>query len=77
MGMGWALLKTPKKDSTGNGLKIMEKIFKLYSKLYKKKIKHNIIEIFDDEKNKAGLRVEVLLQTNKFFEVIEYRNTQY
>ena len=62
-GHGLDISKPTKKDSTGNGLKIMENIYKLYAKLYKKKIKHQIIEVFDDQKNKAGIRVEVLISS--------------
>ena len=58
-GVGLSTIQTPKNDSTGNGLKIMENIYKLYAKLYKKKIQHQIMEVFDDQKNKAGVRVEV------------------
>lgn len=43
---------------TGNGVKIMEKIFKLYSKLHQKKITYNITDLAKVS-NKKGWKIEV------------------
>ena len=59
-GSGFDKLKTLKKDSTGNGLKIMEQIYSLFSKLYKKKIEHQIIELKGNSK-KMGVRVKIII----------------
>lgn len=56
-GTGLDKSKTIKKDSTGNGLKIMEQVFTLYSKLYKKKINHKLTELFNKNNEKVGLKV--------------------
>ncbi|WP_341216761.1 histidine kinase [uncultured Wocania sp.] len=58
-GMGMRQSKTNKKNSTGNGLLIMNRIFDLYSKLKNKKIKQHVIELKDAKGNNAGVRVEV------------------
>lgn len=50
---------TLKKNSTGNGMKIMEKMYTLYEKLYKKKIVHQMSEIKDDQSKTTGVRVTV------------------
>ncbi len=55
----------PKKHSTGSGLKIMDKIFELYTKLYKRKISHHFIELFDEDKNAKGIRVEIKISNKK------------
>jgi len=34
-------------------------MFTLYEKLYKKKIKHKMVELFDNEGKKSGIRVEI------------------
>lgn len=49
------------KNSTGNGFRIMEEMYKLYKKLYNKKIKHKSVELFDKDGKKAGVRVEVII----------------
>ncbi len=64
-GLGMRSIKQNKKESTGSGLGIMEQIYDLYAKLYKRKISHSIIELKDAENNKAGLRVEVLIENKK------------
>lgn len=51
----------PKKNSTGNGMKIMEKMYALYEKLYKKKIVHQMTEIKDDQGKTTGVRVRVII----------------
>ncbi|MGV6845818.1 MAG: sensor histidine kinase [Lutibacter sp.] len=48
-----------KRNSTGNGLLIMEKIYKYYTKLTKQKVEHSLVEIVDNENNVTGLRIEV------------------
>lgn len=60
-GEGINAYKIPKKESTGNGLLIMDKIFKLYSKLTNKKIKHQLIELNDASGEKLGVRVEIMI----------------
>jgi len=49
------------KNSTGSGIKIMEDMYTLYEKLYKKKIKHKMVELFDKDGKKVGIRVEVII----------------
>lgn len=51
--------KNNKMNSTGSGIKIMEKMYDLYSKLYQKKISHKMTELVDDRGNKVGIRVEI------------------
>ncbi len=58
-GAGIQKTETIRKDSTGNGLRIMEEMFELFHKLYKKKIRHEVIELFDQHKNKIGIKVEL------------------
>ena len=60
-GGGFDTSKKLKKYSTGNGILIMEKIYALYTKLYKKKIAHKFIEIKDENGDKRGVKVEVLI----------------
>lgn len=60
-GDGLRTSKTPLKHSTGNGLLIMDKIFDLYAKLNKKKIKHRLIELKDDNDKNKGVRVEIYI----------------
>ena len=50
-----------KKNSTGNGMKIMEKMYVLYEKLYHKKISHQMTELKDNEGNILGVRIEVII----------------
>jgi hypothetical protein len=52
--------KLPKGVGTGNGLKIMDKLFKLYAKLYKRKIKYLITDL-STISEQTGLRVEVYI----------------
>ena len=49
------------KNSTGSGVRIMEEMFTLYEKLFKKKVTHKIIELFDKDGKKVGIRVEVII----------------
>lgn len=49
-------------NSTGSGVKIMEEMYSLYQKLFKKKVEHKIIEFFDNNYNKVGVRVEIKIQ---------------
>jgi len=49
------------KISTGNGLKILEKIYKLYLKLYNKKISHTITELKDESEAVIGVKVSVYI----------------
>lgn len=58
-GPGIQKSETSKKNSTGNGLRIMEKMFELYYNLYKKRIHSKLIELIDQNKNKIGLKVEL------------------
>ncbi|MGB5382526.1 MAG: histidine kinase [Lutimonas sp.] len=50
-----------RKDSTGNGLKIMEEIYSLYGKLFKQKISHTFKELKDEKDHPSGVRIEVKL----------------
>jgi LytS/YehU family sensor histidine kinase len=50
-----------KKNSTGNGMKIMEKMYTLYEKLYHKKITHQMTEIKDKEGNITGVSIKVII----------------
>jgi len=54
-----------KRNSTGNGLLIMEKIYAMYFKLYKQKIAHSISEVIDEKNNIKGIKIEVIIK-NKF-----------
>lgn len=56
-GIGIQNGKRDRKDSTGNGLKIMNHVFELFYKLYKKKIDHEIVELYNQQGKKSGLRV--------------------
>ncbi len=60
-GGGFDASKKTKTNSTGSGLLIMEKIYDLYAKLYKKKILHDIKEITDDKNKSIGVKASVLL----------------
>lgn len=60
-GIGIDKSKNSTRNSTGSGVKIMEEMYVLYSKLYKKKIKHKLIELFDDNNKRVGVRVEILI----------------
>jgi len=53
--------KNNKQNSTGNGVKIMEEMFTLYEKLYKKKVTHKMVELFDKDNHKVGIRVEIII----------------
>ena len=54
--------ETNKKQSTGNGLLIMKQIFKLYSKLNMGKVSHKLSEVIDDNRQKTGVKVEIMVQ---------------
>jgi hypothetical protein len=58
-GLGIQSGKTYRKDSTGSGIRIMEQVFELFYKLYKKQIEHSIIELFDEQKKPSGIRIEL------------------
>ncbi len=60
-GGGFDAIKRTKKNSTGNGMLIMEEMYSLYAKLYKKRINHKIEEILNDEKVAIGVRVSVFI----------------
>jgi two-component sensor histidine kinase len=60
-GGGFNPSKNTRTNSTGNGLLIMEKIYELYTKLYKKQIFHNIEEITDDKNKSIGVKVSVFI----------------
>jgi hypothetical protein len=60
-GNGMDKTKNNNRNSTGNGMEIMEKMYALYNKLYQKKITHTCIELFDENKNKTGLRIEIVI----------------
>ena len=60
-GVGIENIKQKNKYSTGNGILIMEKIYNLYYKLYKKKITSNLVELKDENGFKKGFKVEVTL----------------
>jgi len=50
---------TSRKDSTGNGLRIMVEMFELFYELYKKQIRHSVIELVDKDNIKNGIKVEL------------------
>ncbi len=54
-----------KRNSTGNGLLIMEKIYALYTKLTKQKIAHQMSEILDDENKVLGLKITIKVKLPK------------
>ena len=58
-GGGFNATNNTKINSTGNGLLIMEKIYNLYARLYKKKIVHSIIEIVSKNNKIVGVKVEI------------------
>lgn len=60
-GPGIILSNSNKTDSTGNGLKIMEKMYGLYAKMYKTKISHTLTELKDGAGKKAGIKVEIII----------------
>lgn len=60
-GSGIIRSNSNRKDSTGNGLKIMEKMYGLYAKMYKTKITHTVTELKDEEGKKAGIKVEIII----------------
>ena len=60
-GGGFDTSKNTRTNSTGSGLSIMEKIYNLYAKLYKKKITHKIKEIKDAENKVVGVKVLVFI----------------
>ena len=57
--------KNLKDNSTGNGLKIMDQIFDLFKKLSHKKISYKTSNVLDENKNSAGLRVEITITKKK------------
>ena len=58
---GGGLKTLNKKYSTGKGLLIMEEIYRLFAKFYKKKISHQIKEVKDVTDKVTGVRVEILI----------------
>lgn len=58
-GNGLCKTSNPKIASTGNGLKIMNQIFILYSKIHKSKITHSLKEIRDANNNVKGVLAEI------------------
>jgi len=58
-GAGIGLSKVYSKNSTGNGILIMEKMYDLYAKLYNKKIHHDIKNIIDVEGTIKGVKVVI------------------
>jgi len=48
-----------KGNSIGNGLLIMEKIYKYYTQLTKQKIEHNLTEVVNNKNIIVGLKIEV------------------
>ena len=61
-GVGMRKSTEKKANGTGNGLKIMRKIFDLYEDRYKTKIKHQVEELFEDKKS-AGVKVSIHVTT--------------
>ncbi len=53
--------KKYKKNSTGNGILIMEKIYDLYFKLYRKKITYKLIEVKTKLGLNDGVKIEILI----------------
>lgn len=47
-----------REQSTGSGLKIMERVYELYAKIYKGTITHSMIPL-ESTKDRSGLRVEI------------------
>lgn len=60
-GLGIHVSNTPKKNSTGHGLRIMEDIFSLYTKLNRKKISQTLKELKDKRGNPKGVKVDIVI----------------
>lgn len=60
-GIGRTKAKELSADSTGFGLKIMENYFKLFNEYNRSKIKHEIIDLFDDNNHAVGTKIRILL----------------
>lgn len=58
-GGGFNTVKKTQQNSTGNGMLIMEEMYALYAKLYKKRIKHKIEEVLNDKNEATGVKVTV------------------
>lgn len=54
-------LSKNKMNSTGNGLLIMDKIYFLYKKLYKKNIEHSVEKVLNEQQQEIGYKVTVLI----------------
>ncbi len=53
------------KFSTGSGLKIIEQIFTLYTRLTRRKVSHKLVNLSDEKGKATGLRVEILVDQGK------------
>ncbi len=47
--------------STGNGILIMERMYELYEKLYKKKVSYNLSEVQNKTGEKIGVKIDILI----------------
>jgi len=61
-GIGRAKSKEMHAIGTGSGLRIMEQIFSMYSELKNKKVRHSIMDKYDDSHNASGTRVRIEIQ---------------
>ncbi|MBT8282239.1 MAG: sensor histidine kinase, partial [Muriicola sp.] len=53
--------KLAEKFSTGSGLNLIEQIFKLYTRLTRRRVSHKLVNLYDKQGEATGLRVEILL----------------
>ncbi len=61
-GIGRDKARELRTGGTGKGLKLTEEIFALYSKLYQRKIKQEISDLYDEHGRAAGTRVLIQIQ---------------
>nr|NQU89933.1 histidine kinase [Bacteroidota bacterium] len=63
-GVGREKAKELATDSTGFGLKLMDNYFHLFNEYNVVKIKHEIIDLYDEQNNPAGTKVKILIPLN-------------
>ena len=63
-GIGRAKAKEISTGSTGFGLQIMEDYFKLFNEYNTSKIQQEIIDLFDDQNNPSGTKINILIPLN-------------
>ncbi|WP_431158131.1 sensor histidine kinase [Winogradskyella poriferorum] len=64
-GVGIRYADEPKSHSTGSGLKIMDKIYGLYTKFYKQRIEHQLLELKNKNGTKSGVRIVIHIYPKK------------